>query len=58
MRKIRERPTLKSAPACGWLRQRIAEFSDRNTRIILLDDAGLPRSYTVKQLLPASFRLQ
>jgi cytidine deaminase len=49
---------LEACTPCGGCRQRIAEFADGNTRIILLDEAGRPRSYTVEQLLPASFRLR
>ena len=49
---------LQACTPCGGCRQRIAEFSDRNTRIILLDEAGRPQSHTVEQLLPASFRLR
>jgi len=48
---------LQACTPCGGCRQRIAEFADRNTRVILLDDAGRPQSFTVEQLLPASFRL-
>jgi cytidine deaminase len=49
---------LQACTPCGGCRQRIAEFSDTGTRIILLDETGRPRSYTVEQLLPASFRLR
>jgi len=52
------RQQLEVCTPCGGCRQRIAEFSDRDTRIILLDEAGRPRSYTLEQLLPASFRLR
>jgi cytidine deaminase len=52
------RQDLEACTPCGGCRQRIAEFSDRNTRIILLDEQGRPRSYTVEQLLPASFVLR
>lgn len=48
---------LEACTPCGGCRQRIAEFSDGNTRIVLLDEAGRPQRYTVEQLLPASFRL-
>ena len=48
---------LQACTPCGGCRQRIAEFSDRNTRIILLDETGQTRTYSVEQLLPASFRL-
>jgi cytidine deaminase len=43
---------------CGGCRQRIAEFADTATRIILLDVRGQPRRYTIDELLPASFRLR
>jgi cytidine deaminase len=43
---------------CGGCRQRIAEFADTATRIILLDARGQPRRYTIDELLPASFRLR
>ncbi len=49
---------LEACTPCGGCRQRIAEFADRNTRIILLDEKGQTRTYTVEQLLPASFRLR
>jgi cytidine deaminase len=49
---------LEACTPCGGCRQRIAEFADGNTRIILLDEAGRPRSYTLEQLLPAAFRLR
>ena len=44
-----------ACPPCGGCRQRIREFADRNTRIVLLDDKGQPRSYSMEDLLPASF---
>ena len=50
------RQALEACTPCGGCRQRIREFADRNTRIILLDDNGQPRSYTMEQLLPASFQ--
>jgi cytidine deaminase len=49
---------LEACTPCGGCRQRIAEFSDGSTRIIVLDETGRARSYTVEQLLPASFRLR
>jgi len=42
---------------CGGCRQRIHEFSDENTRIIVKDDAGVWNTYTIEDLLPASFHL-
>lgn len=52
------RQELEACTPCGGCRQRIREFADGNTRIILLDDKRQPRSYTMEQLLPASFRLR
>jgi cytidine deaminase len=52
------RQELEACTPCGGCRQRIREFADQNTRIILLDDNGQPRSYTMEQLLPASFSLR
>jgi cytidine deaminase len=49
---------LEACTPCGGCRQRIAEFADGHTRIILLDGNGQPRSYTMEQLLPASFHLR
>lgn len=42
---------------CGGCRQRINEFADEKTRIIVLDDSGEWRTYTIAELLPASFHL-
>jgi cytidine deaminase len=49
--------TVAACTPCGGCRQRIREFSDRNTRIVLLDEHGKPRRYTIEELLPASFHL-
>lgn len=51
------RQNLEACTPCGGCRQRIREFADRNTRIILLDERGQPRRYTIDELLPASFSL-
>jgi cytidine deaminase len=51
------RQELEACTPCGGCRQRIAEFADAATRIVLLDDNGQPRRYTIDELLPASFRL-
>jgi cytidine deaminase len=48
---------LQACTPCGGCRQRIREFADANTRIILLDASGQPRRYTMEELLPASFSL-
>ncbi len=42
---------------CGGCRQRINEFADENTRIIVIDDDGDWHHYTMAELLPASFHL-
>jgi cytidine deaminase len=42
---------------CGGCRQRINEFADGNTRIIVIDDDGDWHSYTMDDLLPHSFHL-
>ena len=42
---------------CGGCRQRIHEFADEDTRIVLIDDGGNVASYGISDLLPASFRL-
>jgi len=52
------RQALEASTPCGGCRQRIAEFADDNTRIILLDEQGQPRSSTMQQLLPGFFRLR
>ena len=42
---------------CGGCRQRIAEFSDDDTRLIVIDDDGEWRNYALAELLPHSFHL-
>ena len=42
---------------CGGCRQRILEFSDENTRIVLLDSEGKSSRYSIDELLPAAFRV-
>ena len=43
---------------CGGCRQKIREFADADTRIVLLDGAGATVSYGIDDLLPYSFLLQ
>lgn len=43
---------------CGGCRQRILEFADADTLILLLGDSGEPRPYRIADLLPLSFRLE
>jgi len=42
---------------CGGCRQRIHEFSDEETRIIVKDDDHVWHRYTIGDLLPSSFHL-
>ena len=42
---------------CGGCRQRIAEFADETTRILMIDDSGEWAEYSLAELLPMSFRL-
>lgn len=53
----KDRSAPEAGTPCGGCRQRIAEFADANTQIILLDDKGVPRSHTIADLLPGSFHL-
>ena len=42
---------------CGGCRQKILEFADGDTRVLLIGDDGNIESHTIEELLPASFRL-
>ena len=42
---------------CGGCRQRIFEFADEDTIVIIMDDAGEWKRHTVSELLPAGFHL-
>ena len=42
---------------CGGCRQRIQEFADANTAVIVIDDSDEWCEYTIDELLPASFHL-
>ena len=42
---------------CGGCRQRINEFADKNTRIIVIDDDGDWHTYSIAELLPSSYHL-
>jgi cytidine deaminase len=53
----KDRPGLEAGTPCGGCRQRISEFADGNTQVILLDDKGEPRSHSIAELLPGSFHL-
>lgn len=49
---------LGACTPCGGCRQKIREFADADTRILLLDGAGATVSYGIDDLLPYSFLLQ
>ena len=42
---------------CGGCRQRINEFADEDTRVIVIDDDDEWHTYTMDELLPHSFHL-
>ena len=49
---------LEFCTPCGGCRQSILEFSDENTRVILLDEDGQIQKYSIDDLLPLAFRLR
>ena len=49
---------IEACTPCGGCRQCILEFADENTRVILIGAGNSIDSYTIDELLPASFRLQ
>lgn len=51
------RDAVVTCTPCGGCRQRIAEFADADTRVLVLDDETHWTVYTVDELLPASFHL-
>lgn len=51
------RDAIATCTPCGGCRQRIAEFADADTRILVLDDETRWQAYSVAELLPVSFRL-
>jgi len=46
-----------SCTPCGGCRQRINEFGDNDTVVIVIDDSGDWQKYSIAELLPASFHL-
>ena len=46
-----------SCTPCGGCRQRIHEFADEHTRILVIDDSKEWKTYSIAELLPASFHL-
>ncbi len=51
------RADLAPCTPCGGCRQRIREFANPDTTIIVIDDSEEWCEYTIEQLLPASFHL-
>jgi cytidine deaminase len=49
---------LEPCTPCGGCRQKIREFSDGDTRILLLDGSGGVVEYCLDDLLPHSFALK
>lgn len=49
---------IEACTPCGGCRQSIREFSDENTRVILIGDGNSIDSYSIDDLLPAAFRLK
>ncbi len=49
---------LEFCTPCGGCRQSILEFSDENTRIILINEEGQIQKYSIDELLPLAFRLR
>ena len=51
------RSEIAACTPCGGCRQRIHEFADEDTVIIMFDDSDEWREYSIAELLPASFHL-
>jgi cytidine deaminase len=51
------RDEIEACTPCGGCRQRILEFADEDTRIILVGEGRRTDGYSIDELLPASFRL-
>ena len=49
---------IEACTPCGGCRQRILEFADDNTQIVLVGDGSSIDSYSINELLPAGFRLR
>ena len=50
--------SLEFCTPCGGCRQSILEFSDDDTRIILINEEAKIQRYTIDELLPHAFRLR
>ncbi|MFQ6005697.1 MAG: cytidine deaminase [Woeseia sp.] len=49
---------LEFCTPCGGCRQCILEFSNENTRVVLIDEEGEIHNYSIDELLPLAFRLR
>jgi len=49
---------IEACTPCGGCRQSIREFSDENTRVILIGEGNSIDSYSIDELLPAAFTLR
>ena len=49
---------LENCTPCGGCRQKIAEFADEDTRILLMNEEREINEYRSADLLPRSFRLE
>jgi cytidine deaminase len=52
------RDDLEACTPCGGCRQKILEFSDEDTRIIVIGEEHAIDNYSANELLPVSFRLK
>ena len=48
---------LEDCTPCGGCRQKIAEFADDDTTVVLIRPGGHTRSFPIEELLPRSFHL-
>jgi cytidine deaminase len=51
------RDAIEACTPCGGCRQKILEFADGETRVLLIGDDGGIESFSIEELLPSSFRL-
>ena len=49
------RDELETCTPCGGCRQRIAEFADDSTDIVMTEESGVFTHFTLAELLPAAF---
>ena len=48
---------IEDCTPCGGCRQKIAEFADDNTTVVLVRPGGHTRAFSIEELLPRSFHL-